>query len=62
MITAALKRYAGRALLLTNDHHDFTPRLFDLNALLPLMPKKGCIIPLGLYAFSENKYVHALTS
>ncbi len=56
MIAAAMKKYASSVLLLTNDHHDFTPRLFDLKELLPLMPAAGGIIPFGLYSFSEEKY------
>lgn len=56
MIAAAMKKYSGNTLLLTNDHHDFTSQLFDLKMLIPLMPSQGCVITLGLYAFSEEKY------
>lgn len=56
MITAALKRYATKTLVLTNDHNDFTTQLFDLQDLIPLAPAQGSIIPFGLYSFSEEKY------
>lgn len=56
MIAAALKKYGPGVALLTNDHHDFTPQLFDLDILFPLMPSSGCVIPFGLYRFSERKY------
>ena len=60
MITAAMKKYSGSVLLLTNDHHDFTSQLFDLKMLVPLMPSQGCVITLGLYAFSEEKYAQLI--
>lgn len=60
MIAAALKKYVSRAILLTNDHHDFTPQLFDLKGLAPLVPDEGSVVPLGLYAFSEEKYAKLL--
>ncbi|HUC90128.1 MAG TPA: PIN domain-containing protein [Patescibacteria group bacterium] len=56
MIAAAMKKYAAKVLLLTNDHHDFTPQLFDLKALLPFTPAVGGVVPFGLYGFSEEKY------
>jgi len=62
MITAAMKKYATNVLLLTNDHSDFTPRLFDLVALLPLASGQGKVIPFGLYKFSEEKYASLLSA
>ncbi len=60
MIAAAMKKYATGALLLTRDHHDFTPQLFDLKALLPFTPPVGCVVPFGIYGFSEDKYAALL--
>lgn len=60
MITAAMKKYASKVILLTNDHNDFTCRLFNLITLLPLVPAKGALIPFGLYAFAEDKYAELL--
>ncbi len=57
MITAALKKYSAKTLVLTNDHHDFTTQLFDLEELIPLEQPTGGIVPFGLYSFSEDKYV-----
>jgi len=56
MLVSAMKKYASSILLFTNDHHDFTPQLFNLKALLPLMPAQGHMVPFGLYEFSEEKY------
>ena len=61
MLAAVLKKYAANTLLLTNDHHDFTPALFTLATLLPLLPEAGGVIPFGLYSFSEEKYAQILT-
>lgn len=60
MITAAMKRYASKVILLTNDHNDFTCKLFNLIALLPLIPSKGAMIPFGLYSFAEDKYAELI--
>jgi predicted nucleic acid-binding protein len=56
MIAAAMKKYAKKVLLLTNDHNDFTTQLFDLQEILPLAQSTGRIVPFGLYSFSEEKY------
>jgi predicted nucleic acid-binding protein len=62
MIAAAMKKYASKVVLLTNDHHDFTSQLFDLKALLPFTPPIGGVVPFGIYTFSEEKYTRLLSS
>ena len=62
MITALMKKYSNNVLLLTNDHHDFTTQLFGIEELLPLVQQNGSVIPLGLYSFSEEKYVQIIMS
>lgn len=61
MIAAAVKKYSSGVLLLTNDHHDFTPQLFDLAALIPFTPSEGGVMPFGLYSFSEDRYAALLS-
>lgn len=59
-LAAVLKKYHSNALLLTNDHHDFTPKLFDLLGLIPLVTVEG-VKSLGLYQFSTAKYAKLIT-
>jgi hypothetical protein len=60
MLAAAMKRYSKNILLLTNDHNGFTPRLFDLQEVVPLVPECGSVVAFGLYSFAEDKYAALL--